>query len=220
MISIILPIIRPKKAARCLELINKNAGVTDYEIIAEHDTDGIGCPKMVKKLVDKANGEYICFLGDDTLPQENFLSEAIQCMWETFQDQWGLVGLNDGTGRNWLPTHWLAHTNLLDHLENREFFYTGYTHCYCDMELKDKAENLNRYIYCYKSLVYHEHPAINVEGVKRPQTDEHYERVYKKEVRDKDRDLYYSRKLGRACKTTEIKCPKCKHPFEVVDFIG
>ena len=210
MISIILPVVREEKAKRCMELIKKNAGVTDYEIVTAVDENRIGCPKMVKQLVDACHGEYVCFLGDDTLPQPDFLKNALMYMWDNLPDQWGLVGLNDGTNRD-LPCHWLAHKNLLDHLENREFFYTGYTHCYCDMELRDKAEALGRYGYCKDAVVIHEHPALD----KSVPMDEDYERIYKEEIKGKDRNLYFERKLGYKVNVTEVvckavhKCPDC-----------
>lgn len=209
MISVIIPIVRPEKAKRCIELVNKNAGVTDFEIISEVDEERIGCPKMVKKLVDRAKGEYICFLGDDTLPEKDFLKNALMHMWDNCPDQWGLVGINDGTGRHWLPTHWLAHVKLLDHLENREFFYTGYNHCYCDMELKDRAADLGRYSYCKDSVLRHEHPALD----KNVKPDDDYNRVYSEDVKGPDRNLYFTRKLGYEVIATEVICRaklKCK----------
>jgi len=210
MVSIIIPIIRPEKAERCIKMVHENCGVTDYEIISEEDTERIGCPKMVKKLVGKAKGEYICFIGDDCEPRQDFLKNALMCMWDNLPGQWGLVGLNDETGRD-LPTHWLAHANMLDHLENREFFYTGYTHCYCDMELRDRAESLNRYTYCKGAVVKHDHPALTGS----PTNDPDYIRVYSDKVKGKDRDLYYSRKTGTPVRTAEIQCPACNKNIEI-----
>lgn len=210
MISIVLPVVRPEKAKNCIELL-KDCGVV-YELITEVDNERIGCPKMVKKLVSQSKYDLVCFIGDDCLPQKDFLKHALEEM-NSFPDQWGLVGLNDGTGRVDLPTHWLAHKKLLDYCEDRDFFYTGYTHCYCDMELRDIAKGLNRYVYCEKAMVKHDHPALTGE----PTSDPDYVRVYNPEVKLRDMQLYYERKL----KTKDIKCfsfncPKCNKELEIV----
>jgi len=78
-ISIIIPIIRPRKAKRCINLILKNAGVPQdmFEIITEEDNDRIGCPEMVKRLVAKSEGDLILFLGDDSIPQKSFIKNAL-----------------------------------------------------------------------------------------------------------------------------------------------
>lgn len=190
MISVIIPVVREQKLSKLKELIKKNAGLMDYELITEVDKHKIGCPKMVKKLVKKCNGDYICFLGDDTIPQENFLKHALETM-KCFKGEWGLVGLNDNTGRR-LPTHWLASKKLLKHLGG-EFFHTGYKHCYCDNELQFKTELLNRYMYSLKSVVLHDHPILQKDN---NLLDEHYERAYEKDNMEHDRLLFNERIKG------------------------
>ena len=71
-VSIIIPVIRPEKAKRCIDMINANAGIprTDYEILSKVDVDRIGCPNMVKMLTEKARANLVCFLGDDSLPEK------------------------------------------------------------------------------------------------------------------------------------------------------
>ena len=58
-ISIIIPVVRPEKAKRCIEAIKKHIGISNYEIIDEEDTDRIGCPKMVKRLVKKTKYDKV-----------------------------------------------------------------------------------------------------------------------------------------------------------------
>ena len=80
-VSIILPVIRPKGAARCIQHIKENAGDgVEYEIISSVDEDRIGAPKMVGRLLRKTNHDLVCFLGDDTMPQKDFLKNAIEEM--------------------------------------------------------------------------------------------------------------------------------------------
>ena len=118
-----------------MEAVRLNAGIPehDYEFVTEEDKERIGCPKMVKKLTDRASGSLICFLGDDTIPQHEFLVHALAEM-AGLPDCWGLIGIDDNIrlkGRKKAPAHWLADKRLLPYLDG-EFFHTGYRHCYCD----------------------------------------------------------------------------------------
>ena len=98
-VSIIIPVIRPEKAARCISMIRENAGDgINYEIVSSVDEDRMGAPKMVKELVAQTKYDLVCFLGDDTLPQKDFLKNAVLEM-NQFEGRWGLVGLNDESGR-------------------------------------------------------------------------------------------------------------------------
>lgn len=161
-VSIILPIIRPEKANRCVDNIIENAGSVIFEIVSEYDAKRIGAPKMVRHLVEKSKYNMVCFLGDDTIPQSGFLESAMVAM-KTLPDGWGLVGLNDMTGRN-LACHWLAHKNLLP-LVGGEFFHTGYRHCFCDNELQERSEKLGRYVYAKGAIVEHDHPILKGQPV-------------------------------------------------------
>ena len=189
MISVCIPYVRPKLIPPLIEKIKSRSGMTysDLEILAEEDVDRIGCPKMLKKLVDKSSGDYICFIGDDTDPQENFLSRA---MWDMVVELKcnGLVGLNDRTGRT-LSIHWVASKSLLPTLGG-EFFHTGYNHCFCDIELMERCKAINKYYYSPTAVVLHNHPQWD-KSIKR---DKHYLRAYRKDRHKADKALFYHRK--------------------------
>lgn len=139
MVSIIIPTIRPQNIPRLLEAI-KNAISCPHEVIWEEDKERIGAPKMVKKLTDKTQYDWVVFLGDDTLPHENCIDNALEFAQTR---ELLLVGFNDQHGQT--STHWLANKKLLTHLENGEFFNTQYIHNYCDDELRFIAEKLDVY---------------------------------------------------------------------------
>lgn len=189
MISIVLPFVRWKKAFRCMDAVRENAGPVEYEIVAEEDVDRIGCPKMVKKLVERTKYDWVVFLGDDTIPQKGFLINAFKAS-KLLPDGWGLVGLNDRIhdGKQ-LATHWMCHKNMLYFLEG-EFFHTGYIHCECDRELVARAKQLKRYIFAHDAIVIHDHP-ITWRGGAEP--DEDYKRVYDDKVTRRDRKLFWTR---------------------------
>jgi len=190
-VSIIIPIIRPEKAKRCLGLIEKNAGIpeSDYEVITEIDHNRIGCPEMVRKLVARTKYDLVCFLGDDTLPRKDFLKTALGCMESTGK---GLIGLNDRSGRI-LPTHFLAHKRLLP-VVGGDFFHCGYYHCFCDNELKDLANEANEYVYCDDAVVDHDHPECDKNF---NEWDHDLRVVYENKKFYGDRDLYFERKAAR-----------------------
>lgn len=160
MISIIIPTIRPEKIPNLLKTLDfdiqffKERSI-DVEVIWEVDHEHIGAPKMVKRLTDKSKGEWVVFLGDDTIVSPHCIIDAY--ILAISADKW-LVGFNDGHGQK--ATHWLAHKKLLDHLENREFFYTGYIHNFCDDELRVRATRLGKYLWCEEARIIHSHPAF------------------------------------------------------------
>jgi hypothetical protein len=158
----------------------------EYEIVTDIDTDRVGAPLMVRMLVNRARHDLICFVGDDTIPQPGFLEHAVEDM-ASLPDGWGLVGLNDLTGRT-LACHWLAHRNLLDEIGG-EFFHTGYRHCFCDNELMERAIMLGRFVYSQKSIVKHDHPILN--GI--PVTGD-YARVYRRDNYIHDQILFQQRR--------------------------
>ncbi len=183
-VSICIPWIRKAKMKRCVKLIETNAGYP-YELLTKEDRKRVGCPKMLKKLVAKSTGDCVVFLGDDTLPQKDFLKNAVTHMLK-FPDQTGLVGFNDQTGRI-LPAHWMASKKLLPDLDG-EYFHTGYTHCCCDQELMFRCQD--RFVYAQDAIVLHDHPILK----RQPTNDPDYLRVYSDGVRGKDRELFIKRR--------------------------
>jgi hypothetical protein len=198
MISIVIPVIRPDKANRCIEAIYANAGLPPdaFEIITEEDTDRVGCPIMVKRLVRQAQHSRIAFIGDDCIPQPGFLEKALNTM-NQFPMGWGMVGFNDNLRNVWdkgianlrrAPAHWMCHKKLLEFLDY-EFFHTGYKHCYCDNELMDRCAEIGRYKFCDDAMIFHDHPLGNPKA-----DDKDYQRVYSNEFYIHDLQLYRKRR--------------------------
>jgi len=188
-ISIVIPVVRPDSARRCTLAIERCGAPTGHriELIVKEDLEGIGCPYLVRDLVAISTGDFICFLGDDTEPQDGWLHAAMRVMYEQTNDK-GLVGLNDGSNHPF-ATHWVASRSLLPQLDG-EFFHTGYKHCYCDVELTARCRELGLYSYSEKAKIIHHNPFIDA-SVPR---DEFYDRAYSPEVTNHDRELYYNRK--------------------------
>ena len=152
-VTIIIPAIRHEAAKKALAAAEK---ACPYSFVwMQFDTDGIGCPAMVDKMVKQTSTDYIMFLGDDTEIQHGALEAALQKMAE-LPDGWGLVGLNTENGRN--NAHWIAHKNMLK-LTGGQFFSTAYNHYYCDDELFDIAKENGRWAWADSAHVRHNHPS-------------------------------------------------------------
>ena len=196
MVSIIVPTLnRPNKLKRLLETIDKMANYPSYEVIVKHDKFGKenkGAPKLVKEGVKESKGELVMFLGDDVIPQPDFLILAVLKMLEIPD---GLVGLNDMYWHGEMATHWLASKKLLPLLDG-EFFHTGYHHTGCDNELTERCRQVGKYVWAEESKVYHDHP-IQM-GYKKIDWDDTYKLAYRKDRMEHDRDLLKKRsqKLG------------------------
>ena len=193
MISVIIPVIRPEKAARCIAALENDLSFTDFEIVTDEDKERVGCPMMVKELVNKARYDLVCFLGDDTIPQPGMLSHALDAM-ATLPDGWGMVGINDNVRPPFTDrpvAHWLADKRLLA-LIGGEFFHTGYIHCWCDNELVDRCKGLGRYVLAVEARLKHDHPKVNPDA-----DDADYRRVYLPVNYTHDLRLYRQRRRNK-----------------------
>lgn len=209
MITICIPTIRPQNISVLIDTIHANAGTLNYEIDWTEDVDRIGCPRMLKELVNRSSGDLVCFIGDDTLPEPDFLKHALDAM-ATLPNGWGVVGLNSQASRH--AGHFLADKRMLPFLGG-EFFHTGYRHCWCDHELTDIANEMGRFVFADKSILAHNHPVYGTADV-----DDDYIRVYSEEYRKFDMKLYIKRKRERKHFTLGIGFPVIDKKVDV-DFM-
>ena len=197
MISVLIPVIRPKRAEKCIESIYKNAGLSSelIEIVTKVDKHRVGCPHMIRQLAERATFEWMAFIGDDCIMQAGCLENALKAA-EQLPDGWGLVGFNDNLRMAWdrgnvnlnrAPAHWMAHKKLLPLLDG-DLFHTGYKHCFCDNELAMRCAEIGRYVFCRDAMVFHGHPIFDTKY-----TDPDYERVYAPDVYVHDMQLFKRR---------------------------
>jgi glycosyltransferase involved in cell wall biosynthesis len=204
-VSIVIPTLgRPEKLDRCIKSIFDNSGYPDdrFEVVPEYDNfeDRQGAPKTLKKGVARAKGELIMFLGNDTVPQQNFLIEAVNRMIEVFPEQDGLIGLNDEYFEGDQAAHWLASKKLLPFLGG-EFFHTGYHHVCCDNELIERCKTIKKYAWAEKSKLFHDHPILG------GPPDDVYIMAYNTMREAEDHELYKKRgeELGFAYRKCELQ---------------
>lgn len=184
-VSIVIPTLgREEQLKRLLGLIPLTANYENYEIIVMEDSfdDRQGALKLVKKGVDKSAGDLVMFLGNDCVPHQNFLINAVRAMYDNFGEEMdGLIGLNDGYWNGEFATHWLASKKLLPYLDG-EFFHTGYYHAGCDNELTERCRVIGKYAW-----------ASNAKVVNETQFDEVHRIAYDDTRLKHDRDLLESR---------------------------
>lgn len=196
MISVIIPYVRRHGAKRCKQALEQTNVV--HEVIADIDSNRIGCPKMVKRLVEKTQYDWVCFLGDDCIPDPHMLDVAVQYM-QDLHNRWGMIGLNDQThDGEQLATHWLCHKKMLPFLGG-EFFNTEYIHNFCDRELIDIAKEYGRYVWAKEAKLKHLHPINGGES------DKDYKRV--SEHYETDKETYFRRKIERTGSRLAICLP-------------
>ena len=184
-VTIIIPWIRKEKIGRAITAATLNAG-GEVLIYAKEDQDRIGCPKMVRDMVNNVQTDYVAFLGDDSIAAPGYIKYALEEM-SQFSDDCGLIGFNDKTGRT-LPTHWISHLDMLYKLDG-EFFHCGYGHTCCDIELMERVVAMGRFAYSEKSIVLHDHPLISGGD-----WDKNYKKVYSPEEMEKDHTLLIQRR--------------------------
>ena len=190
LVTIVIPTLgRPEKLERTLQMIQQNAGYTNYEVIVKPDRwppHNKGVPLLVKEAVAESKGELVMFIGNDCLPEKNFLLYAVLDMARWFPNLDGMVGLNDGYWKGEVATHWLASKKLLPYLDG-EFFHTGYFHAGCDNELTERCRKLGKYGWSERSIIGHDHPVNS--GAGQEQFDEVHRIAYN------DRRLHHDRTL-------------------------
>jgi hypothetical protein len=194
-VSICIPTLgRGDKLHRLLESIKENVEYSNYEIIVKADEmppNNVGAPTMLARCVNESTGDLVCFLGNDCVPQKDFMREAVWEMARKFPEMDGMIGLND---EYWpegaVAPHWLASKKLLPLLDG-EFFHTGYYHTGCDNELMARVEKVGKYAFAKNAKIYHDHPMMAGKG-KTPM-DELYEQAYSGPRHDHDNELYAER---------------------------
>jgi glycosyltransferase involved in cell wall biosynthesis len=189
-VSIVVPHVRgtrQKELEICLRAIRENANYPSYEVIVEDDELGAfnkGVAKTFNRGAEKAAGEYVMFLGDDCVPQPNFLTQAMLSLEGPINGLFkrGMVGLNDGVwcGKDLAPaTHWLAHKDMLNYLPGAVFLHEDYFHLGCDDELTAWARMHGDFQWCELARIEHRNPV----------GDDVYKRVWDPERVRHDRAL-------------------------------
>lgn len=193
-VSICIPTLgRPEKLNRLLNAIKDNAGYDNYEIIVKADEmppNNVGAPTVLARCIAESTGELVMFLGNDVIPEKNFLREAVWAMIRKFPELDGMVGLNDSYWpKGHVAPHWLASKKLLPYLGGN-FFDTDFFHTGVDNILMARCEKIGKYAFADKAKIFHDHPMVH--GWKK-EMDALYEQAYVGPRKEHDDKLYHEK---------------------------
>ena len=164
-VSICIPILgREASLQRCLKAIEDNTKDWPHEVVIEQDVFGPGrrgCPRTLAAAVERARFSYICFLGNDTIPQPGWLRIAMECM-PSFPGEVGIIGFRDQVWADGRCLHFVAAKRLLDLLDGF-FLNPCYSHVGSDDEMIARARQMGRYLWCPDAIVLHDHFASGAE---------------------------------------------------------
>jgi hypothetical protein len=189
-VAVLIPYLRDEKIDNVVHLATVNAGIpeADFVVIAEKLPE-LNVNEAYNFMTEKADAEWFCFIADDTLPEPGYLKEALDAM-SQFPGGFGVVALNEGFDRD-RPSHLLVHRKMIP-LLGGEIYYSNYNHNCSDIEIKERALSLGRYVFSKEAVVLHIHPNF-VEGVK---TDAVYESQKKHKLIREDQLLLKSRRAA------------------------
>jgi len=183
-VSIILPTRnRVPRLNTCIMLLEKNTIGHNYEVVVVFDPDDAETegwvtaaakrnPRIVpvknperRQLVWSANhgvrrssGQILASFMDDVEVEPHWLDEALKCFRKRFPDGQGFVSLNDGRFGPRFAVVAIVSRSLLQRIYGGDLFYSGYVHFGGDHEVSDLARALGRFVYCPKSIAFHNHP--------------------------------------------------------------
>jgi GT2 family glycosyltransferase len=174
---------------RCVDSVIENETKVNCEILVKEDKERNGVAKTLHELLQKSKTNIVVFLADDTEVEKDCIYCAYELMIKTFDDGIGMVGFNDKFHQDRLATHFMIHKELIQQVGGY-IFNPEYVHCYCDRELFDRVNELNKFVYSPLSKIIHHHPFID----KKVEMDEFYNSVYNKSKYLKDERTYKRRK--------------------------
>jgi len=104
-------------------------------------------PAKVNDMVSKGDGEYVCFLANDTVIKPDALRIAVR-------SPKALVSFNTGVDE---AEHFIIKRSFIGRLEDGQLFHEDFNHVGCDNWLRAQAEKLGEYAKCDKAVVEHGH---------------------------------------------------------------
>mgnify|MGYP001559889138 CR=1 FL=1 len=170
---------RRQRLQECIRSVQENSGYPHELVVFENSLGG--WVAAVREMVMDLGDDPVVVIGDDTLPQPDWLKTLVGAYTKRFPDNDGLVQPDDGSHRGRIASYPMATPRFL-----LAWIYSGYRHNYADKELKKVAEAMGKYLWVPESKVIHKHYEKHPELF-----DETY--ALQKETRESDRLLYVQR---------------------------
>lgn len=197
MISVVIPITRPTKAERCIDLLKLYGVGIDFELVhkVNPDPEHISAGVMCNSLLSQTHGEQIMILADDVIPHDNIFTHPLEALL-AMPNASGLVGLHDQMYHGTRATHWIMSRDFLDSFHG-QLICTEYAHCFSDDEMIDIAKERGCYVITEQEVLIHDHPLVTGEAM-----DAVYARAYGPAYQ-RDHLIYLRRKQERWMKRTQ-----------------
>jgi GT2 family glycosyltransferase len=178
---------RPQRADKCIRQLLKTTEGHRIEVLVEVDHDnhtmGLltqarngrlpvafdprvsvrysheyrGCSAAWNAALARSEGEFVVFAADDLQWGEGWLDEALNVMDESFDENGGLVGFNDGHWGRELSTHYLMSRRFVVDVLGGVVAWDCYPHSMNDLEVNERAKRAGRYAWAENARVYHDH---------------------------------------------------------------
>lgn len=192
LVSIIVPTMREEGYERLAKSVDANTVYPRWEIVKV--SGKASAVQKFNQAVEKADGDLIVYLADDTEVEPGWLTQAFVHFRGRFRDK-GLVILNDGYWEGRMANHFLCSKNVRGELRG-EIWHSGYHHWGVDNELFGRLKQKNLVEYCERARITHHHFCTQTRGTEAAPMDEVYQRALK--WQEQDARLLYRRqkKLG------------------------
>lgn len=172
---------RRQRLLECVRAVSENSNYPHEIVIFENSLGG--WVMAVREMIKDLGEDPVVVIGDDTLPQPDWLKILVSAYGAKFPNKEGLAQPDDGSHKGRIASYPMATPKYL-----LKWLYSGYKHNYADKELRNVALSRGEYLWVPESKVIHRH------FEKHPEL---YDDTYalQKNTRDEDRALYHQRDL-------------------------
>lgn len=164
---------------KCVKAVQDNSSYP-HEVVVFENSLGGWVPAVREMIKDLGEG-LVVVIGDDTIPQPDWLKILVSAYMERFPNNDGLAQPDDGIHHGRIASYPMATPAYL-----LRWIYSGYKHNYADKELRNVAAARGEYLWVSESKVVH------IDANVRPELyDETY--ALQRDTRSKDKQLYAQR---------------------------
>lgn len=173
---------RRVRLLECVKAVQDNSNYPHELVVFENQLGG--WVAAVRQMIKDLGNDPVVVIGDDVLPQPDWLKILVAAYQGKFPNQEGLVQPDDGRHRGRIASYPMATPQYL-----LRWLYSGYIHNYADKELKKVSEAQGRYLWVPEAKTIHMHFEVYPEL---------YDDTYAlwKVTEPKDRKLFYEREAA------------------------
>lgn len=173
---------RRVRLLECIKAVQDNSNYPHELVVFENQLGG--WVAAVREMVKDLGEDPVVVIGDDVLPQPDWLKILVVAYQKKFPNQDGLVQPDDGSHNGRIASYPMATPQYL-----RRWIYSGYVHNWADKELKKVSEAQGHYLFVPEAKTIHRHHEVYPELY-----DETY--ALQKDTEPKDKELYRQRETA------------------------